>query len=888
VRIPFVHLAGHLAWSVHGQVWAVWRVELERGRYVTDAVREELVGRVAGLARSLSGTPRVYGLCSRLDAAEVAEQMVAGLDWEALPYWNQTTEATLNLLDGQEMHTRSVWLAVPLKEPGSRSELAATASALRAELAGALGLPPAVVSEQEVKTYGDVASRLRADLGGGLRLRPATPAEVVWMVQHTICRGLEEPLLADAETSPLYGGEVRGDRLVSPSYADIGPVRLAEGGKPEEAPQRGDGQDETAAEPAPWWRSMTRRSSKGSLIARRWLQVESDYGTGYQAHLVISQIPPAIDAAGADVLAQLDYLPFPTDFVLDLQIVTAERAREQIERKKRMLLDQADQYGAQPTGMPSSIPSAAGDLEEEESRLSRTSVEVEIQSVTVLTVWAQTPMECEQRARALAAALAGGDYRTARPVGLQAKLFALGLPCSPRPGEIREFAQHHLSEDWAAAGALTGGTAGDPSGMLLGVDLDCATIRPILINVANAPLEHASASVGIVGDLGGGKSVIQKMIAISVVDRGGRAVVIDRTQRREWAEFAQTAAEGRSQIVDAAQARISIDPLRIFPPQIGASYALSYLALQTGIGPITAMGAALHHAVQAAAASATPSMSAVLQALQSLADDPQAPESRRSSAAEVADRLTVVATHPLAAMVFDPSLPAVSLDSDLGADFVVITTAGLVLPPREAFAQPEVMREQTVEALIGRAVLYLIAALARQVAFSDPNQFVAVGIDECYWLTSSVEGSALVHEILHDGRKHGAGAILGAPDVLELGEDRGLLAYKAVTRTTDTERAKRALSYLELDPGDEHLLRQVTTGLSPVGSAGREGEILLRDPRRNVAHVKVLIPPLKRINDGIHSTPGTKSAPTGQSARTVRGDLTPAPARGVLTKGGRR
>src|SRR5205085_1563847 len=64
----------------------------------------------------------------------------------------------------------------------------------------------------------------------GVAFRPARPAEVVWMVQHALHRGLPEPLLAEAESSGLYGGQVREGVLRSPSYADLGQVRLQEGG----------------------------------------------------------------------------------------------------------------------------------------------------------------------------------------------------------------------------------------------------------------------------------------------------------------------------------------------------------------------------------------------------------------------------------------------------------------------------------------------------------------------------------------------------------------------------------------------------------------------------------------------------------------------------------
>ncbi|MGW2994594.1 ATP-binding protein [Streptomyces sp. NPDC001193] len=234
--------------------------------------------------------------------------------------------------------------------------------------------------------------------------------------------------------------------------------------------------------------------------------------------------------------------------------------------------------------------------------------------------------------------------------------------------------------------------------------------------------------------------------------------------------------------------------------------------------------------------------------------------SRADAAATMADLLRIVASNPLAAMVFDSALPMVSLTGDLGADMVVVTTAGLTLPPREAFADAEVLRQQPLEALIGRAVLYLLAAIARQAAFTDPTRFCLVSLDEVYWLTSSAEGAALVHEILHDGRKHGAGVFLGAHDVEELGKDAGLVAYRYLARTTDRTRAAKGLRFLGLDGDDEDLLRLVTTGLSPVGQAGREGEMLLRDPRMQVGRIQVIPPEVPRLREHLFTTPGRTPA----------------------------
>ncbi|MGW2915581.1 ATP-binding protein [Streptomyces asoensis] len=889
MRVAIRHIAGNLVWSTQGSVWALYRLhpgadaqgqheESVQGTYVPAAVHDEQLAKITHLVRSLSGTPRLFGLCAQVDPGEIALRMIEGIEadpaYDAGRHpWVEHVEAALELLDGQEMHRRTLWLAVPLQTGSARLQVSAFLGAAWAGLSAVLGLRPAPVARHEVMSCREQAGRVEAALAGGITMRPARPSEIVWMVQHALHRGLAEPLLAQAEASEQYGGHVRGDVLRSPSYADLGQVRLKEGGIDAGFDDTGLHSAGRIARPGrtPWWRLNT-----GSPLGRRWLQVETDAGVGYQAQLALAECPPAVIQDAADLFAQLELLDFPVDYTIDLTLVPAEKAREQVRRKKNELIDQAEQYDARPTGMPASLTEAARDLGELDARLSRTSVEVEVQSVTALTVWGPTAAVCDARARALAALLGGADYRAVRPAGWQETLFTLGLPGTVRPAMVREFTQHQVSEDWALGGAFTTAQVGDPDGMFLGIDLDSGTTRPVMINVADAPKVDASASMGIVGDLGAGKSVLQKLIAEAVWARGGSVICIDRTPVREWAAFARTAAKGRTQIIDAARAEMSIDPLRMFDGPQARHYALSYLTLQLGIGPMSTSGEVLHHAVEQAAAGPRPSMHRVVEVLEEMAARGEG--KRQDTAATLAALVRVVATHHLARMVFDPHLPPVRLDASAGTDMIVITTAGLRLPPKAAFDKAEVLHQQPLEALIGRAVLYLIAAIARQSAFEDPARFTAVVLDELYWLTSSAEGTALVHEILHDGRKHGAGLLAGSHDAEELGPDRGLMAYRALARTTDRERACRGLEFVGLDPGDPHLLRLVTTGLSPVGHPGREGEFLLTCPRQNTGRIKVAIPRIARITTSITTTPGRRTNAAPPPGPAV-GEAADAPAK---------
>src|SRR5262249_55806713 len=156
------------------------------------------------------------------------------------------------------------------------------------------------------------------------------------------------------------------------------------------------------------------------------------------------------------------------------------------------------------------------------------------------------------------------------------------------------------------------------------------------------------------------------------------------------------------------RAGLTLDPLRVFPSQVASRYAKSYLTLQLGVPPMSPGGLALAQAVDAVAASTRPHMRAVIDELEAAAAR-EAGTRRAEHAAELADLLRAVAADPLAQMIFG-DLPPLRLDGD----FCVFHTAGLSLPKKEVFTSEYHMQRQPLETLIGRAVLYVIAAASRE------------------------------------------------------------------------------------------------------------------------------------------------------------------------------
>ncbi|MFF0751979.1 hypothetical protein [Streptomyces sp. NPDC004267] len=288
MKVQIRHIVDHLVWSTSGTVWAVWSLAPTGSRYMSDRTRDDLHARMASLVRSLPGSARLYGLCARVDPAEVVAQTVEGVDYHRHEAWAEVADAQLRLLAGEdldepvEMHRRTLWLAVPLAAEGARAQWSAGIASAWSELSGILGVAPAPVAAQEVDVFQQQAARLEAELGGAVQLRRARPAEIVWIHQHAVARGLDAELLGEAEHSALRGSRLERGVLRSPSHADLGHVRILEGGTAGTAGSAGSGGSGGSGT-----RGSGRAGRAAGMVGRRWLQVDSEAGTSYQGNLTL-------------------------------------------------------------------------------------------------------------------------------------------------------------------------------------------------------------------------------------------------------------------------------------------------------------------------------------------------------------------------------------------------------------------------------------------------------------------------------------------------------------------------------------------------------------------------------------------------------------------------
>lgn len=867
MRLPVRHISGHLIWTTAATVWAVWRVDTENYTHASKSTKRERLDSLEALFKSLRGEALLLSLCPSVDAASVVTRMTAGVDLDQSPEYVDLALKVLDQLEDLELTGRVDFLAVPLPHLDLRQSARAVISSLQTEVMNTFGLPVAPVSVSEERHRLDQATRLAAGWPSGIKMKPATEAEILWIYGHSTRRGLSEPLLP--EDGALRALRGRGHTATAHTQ-----VILDEGG-------RGN------------------RPSRGPTnpFKRRYLRATTEFGDSYQAFCVLSEMPEAFRFPGSEYLAALDDFNFPVDWAVRLHVQPGTKAEPKSRRQQRELAHQRGEYDGETSGVPASLDKASFALDEYRDRLTASSTEVEIRATIATCVWGTTADEADERARSLANHFGGNDYTLVRPTGDQVALFHGMLPGTKTPGPMLDYTQYLLARDFAMSMPFCGAGLGDDSGSLFGLQLNGGGVRPVLVDFSHGPRVNASASAAFVGELGSGKSVAMKCAMYSILTTGhrtgrrnsrGRALVIDRTPQQEWSRFAN-ACPGTTQIIKVDEnAGVSLDPLRVFRGPRAARYTESFLTPLLDIGSMSVEGVTLAEAIEATRLGPQASMTALIGTLADRARTPDADEPNdaavRAAASELVRKLRSLAKKDLGRVIFDESLPVVRITD---ADSIVFAVDRLGLPTKEELSEHR-LQSLEVEKRFGWRLMYLMTALCREIAFADPQEFAGVFLDECWWLTSSAEGTNLLLELIADGRKHHAGAFAGSHDPYDIGPKseigdkiRALLSHIFVFRHRGRALAARCLEFLDLDPADEEMLKVITENLSPLNVSETErvlraGEGLYRDLRKRVAGIKVLIPADENAAAAITTTPGQASDVDDEIAELIPADGAPA------------
>ena len=844
MKPPAHAILGNLIWSADGGVWAMWRVTPFAHAHTSLADKLTAHSRIRGMLVSLPQDSMLLSVCERIDPMDVVEGMTDSVDLQVNHAWRLACEATADWLGQAPLRRRRYYVAAQLPEAGNwRTAVRNATSGFTA----AFGLAARSLPADDVAARQRQAAALERQLGQQVPMERVTAGEICWLYARSVRRGDEEPtfderweptLLDDdgQEPLPVSVRENPARRRPRGVLAHLTDVVVTEGG---------DSDDEDRPR------------------HRRYVRIDSERTSSYQTVLALADMPHYFDfpGGGGEWLYYADHVGFPIDWCVRMRSIPNADAQSKVRRKQRDLIGQVGEYDGEVTGAPPQLAEALKAIDVERSELGANPSEAELQTTILLSIAAPDLTELEDMAGSLTALFQPQEYGLARPTGGQAGLLRSMLPGTAPAAVCRDYTQFMLARDLAAGSPFCGTDIGDPTGLLLGVSLDAGSGTPVLFDPAFGPKANASPSLAAVGRLGSGKSFFLKRLCWDTIARGGQVVTVDRTPSGEYVRFAD-AVPHRVQVVRVeAGADVCLDPLRTFAGNDRETVTLGFLSLLAGCSPQSEEGAALAEAVDTVVDRRDARLDDVVVELERMGERPD------PAATAIARRLAHYRRAATGKLAFGDGRPL-----ELDADFIVFWTPNLALPDRETLQSEHRMRMMLPEQVLGQALLYLVAAVGRQVVFRDPTRFAAALYDEAWALLASPHGENLLIEGVRDGRKHNGAIWLASqhPNDFAVSELHDLLGSRFVFR-----QARTAIPAA---------LRLLGVGDSADARAALEqglenGQCLYRDVRERVGLIQVLPPAIPQLEVAFETAPQAMAAATALDATAVpKLELPPMPA----------
>lgn len=860
---PITDMTNGLIWTREGTAWAIWRVTRPLSYMFQDPQKKaETRQHHTALYRALGGESLHLGLIAGSDPAAIVAAMAQDVDTDAYPQWASECLATLDYLEQIPIGHRAYFVAAPLPNPG-RMSLSEPLWAAATSITDVLAMPrPAPCRKLEFRrAQAEILTKALPDPFGA---RLASVAEITWIFSHALDRGLNlDGLLPETadyqDTTTRYTGKA------------LPPFHLDPAGRTD----------------------LNRPLDPITVLRRPFVKVTNaarPESPSYQTTLAMASVPSAgVAFPGGEWLGRLDESGENVDWAIRMTVRSGREVTARNRRAVQTLADQTNQREGEARA-GNSLGQAGEALAEYQTHFDNDELEVEVDATALFTVAGPTHKVALDSAKALAKYYERMGFGLRADTAAQVSLWKACLPGYPTSRVVREYAHIAPSVNFAASIAMITSELGSSRGTLFSMNIGNGNSRvhPILLDLGRASTKMSVAlAIAFVGELGAGKSVAMKTVALAEVDRGAYALVVDHTQMGEWCQ-ALGDIDG-VQIGDLSEfAKISFDPIRFLPPaasgRITRKFLQVMLALPTRSPQNALLGKVLHP--QYMHEHEITSLARLYRHLQT--------DCLLPGAKELADAIGIYTELEFAKAFFDDELPALNPD----ARAIVLRVHKLQLPSKAELDNSHLFEQLPAEKVFGRAVFALIASFAKYRCFSDENRLDLFVNDEFSKTMSSPEAAAEIYDFLTDGRKHQACLIAGSHDAqAHFGDNpvlRRLIAFRVVMRHRDPVLAARNLRWLQgLEddaPVDPALVKLISEQTSPVVNdeigvlPDRRGECLLRDFEGRIGRAKVMMPrrPARAVLVGTTPTTSAGKAraavPNGRAELTSRpGEHTPRP-----------
>lgn len=816
---PTVSIFGNLRRMRDGSIWADYRLTGLPYGYTSDARKYDTLVHHKNLIRALPNNTVITGLVASMNPDEILARAMAGTDVNSMPMWRQECEGKYEFFSSGVRATERIFtLSFPIADSDMVTDLTGL---------GAAGRRSKERDRTEMAKAADLAAALVTRLPSVFQFEPLTTAQMVWLWNHALSRG---------GTPDVFPTSVPSN-VSSPA----GAFAMAEF---DEGERRNGAKRWRPSSFAP----LVKITQPGRIgVADSW-----------QTLLAIEALPlEGLQFPGSEFFTISDRVAgFDIDWAVRISKTSREQAIARNTKNLRRLNEQVGERDSEVSFAQDTLSEQVLLLGEYNGHLESNDDEIEVSLCPIFSVAGVSRAQCEDGALKLAQAFERNRIKAVAPLGGQRELWAAMNPGGANLRAVADFSHVTISEYAAACVPCATNDIGDVRGPIFALNLSGRRNQPVHLEWFREASRDASPSVAFAGELGAGKTWAIVTLLFHLVDLGGQYLAIDRTDQGEYA--APTRTLRNSVVVDMMRPQWSMDPLRIFPADIGVDKAVDLLTPLFGCTADSPQGLTLGELLRPElGVRSIPDMLAVLQAGVDTGAMPGGAKGLPAGWAELHRHLDYWSRKRYAAALMDPNLPPLNLN----AEGIVIRTNRVEVPTAEEVASGDPIDPSKV---FGRAIYGLSTEIGRQAFGSNRRRMGAVVMDEAYHVTSTPRGLASVTRIVRDGRKDNTALILGSHDPVSdypAGTALDLIPIRIVMRHRDESLAKRSLQWLGVDPEkNPHIVTDLTRNTAPKGSnnkviPGREGEGYLRDARGAIGRIKVLGPSSQLRREAMSTTP---------------------------------
>lgn len=396
-----------------------------------------------------------------------------------------------------------------------------------------------------------------------------TPAAVDWAFERATTRGLWVPQLPPPGESGAVPGESTYPEVVIDTAADSTALYSTF------AAEAGKGLSSAVRKPSLWRRFKTLKSGRVMSISHPGRSGADlpDGPSSYQALLGIARYPSGYSTEVSRFTYLVDQaIGVDADFTLRLRFSQSSVEISAVSDSERKLLAEGE------ANVRDEFEAFDYDNRRAELRRFHDAVRAEAapRGMQVAAIFAFGSNDIDHlhgRMSAITQSFQSNGFEVLAPVGGQMALWTMMMPGSPRTKLGNDFLQTTTARWFSGAIPIRRSFAGDRVGLPLAVNRENANGQIILLDVLHAT-DRGNASIALTGAQGGGKSHAMKLILLYLTALKRYSVVVDQSKHGEWAVFARQIAH--TQVVDAADGELSMDPLKCLPSPHAETVMMSH------------------------------------------------------------------------------------------------------------------------------------------------------------------------------------------------------------------------------------------------------------------------------------------------------------------------